>query len=127
VLECTDWDADNYPEEYERDYEYSEGLLQFDREDAGLDKEMADMDTEFKNLKDALLSGSTAKDENDEYGDGDSPEQLEEFERMMTEIMAIKGEQYLLFLEIQLMDRQTQEQQCRRMRGGISLKRRCVI
>ena len=105
MLECTDWDADNYPEEYERDYEYSEGLLQFDREDAGLDKEMAEMDTEFKNLKVALLAGSTAKDEDDEYGDENSPEQVEEFERMMAEIMAIKGKQCIAFLGIWLMDR----------------------
>ena len=94
VLECTDWNADNYPEEYDRGYDHSDGLLQFDHEDAGLDGELAEMDTEFKSLKDALLASSTVNGGHDGYEDGKDPEQVEELEKMMAEIMAIRGKEF---------------------------------
>jgi hypothetical protein len=61
---------------------------------------MVEMDTEFKSLKSALFAASTIKDGTDGDADDYDPEQAEEFETLMGEIMAIRGKQSISLLDI---------------------------
>ena len=94
ALICNDWDATGYPDEYASADNYLAGGSELSDEDEGdLDGELAEMDTELRGLKEALLSGAGRSDDPDRpWPDPDDPQGLENFEKMMGEVLAIKGE-----------------------------------
>jgi hypothetical protein len=54
------------------------------------------MDSEFRGLKKALASDPTSAGDPDKtWPDLDNPQELEDFEKLMAEVLAIKGEMFL--------------------------------